>query len=233
MYHYRKPKTIAENVDANHDGIRLPDGQASVKAKVEGNIDHPLVSVTGPEETSHDNHDKRDGGPAVAFVVEQEFGDLTVDGSSVTKSGAPTSTAKKGGEATVTEKGNVAERSTSREGGKTPMKGQPDSGRAIVEVLDRVDTPQLSATVDGDGDVGVGVVVGSRNFVGEPTAFSVLPDAGREDDRPCECPDCCKRKPSRSTSSKSFIFLIKMILYHYNYCCYRCGYFEKTFIFFS
>jgi len=220
-------------VDANHDGIRLPDGQASVKAKVEGNIDHPLVSVTGPEETSHDNHDKRDGGPAVAFVVEQEFGDLTVDGSSVTKSGAPTSTAKKGGEATVTEKENVAERSTSREGGKTPMKGQPDNGRAIVEVLDRVDTPQLSATVDGDGDVGVGVVVGSRNFVGEPTAFSVLPDAGREDDRPCECPDCCKRKPSRSTSSKSFIFLIKMILYHYNYCCYRCGYFEKTFIFFS
>ncbi|XP_060857415.1 LOW QUALITY PROTEIN: uncharacterized protein LOC132934999 [Metopolophium dirhodum] len=197
-----KPKTTTENVDANHDGIRLTDGQAPVKAKIEGNIDHPLVSVTGPEETSHDNHDKREGGPTAAFVIEQEFGDLTVDGSSVTKSGAPTLTAKKGGEATVTEKGNVAERSTSREGGKTPMKGQPDSGRAIVEVLDRVDTPQLSATVDGDGDVGVGVVVGSRNFVGEPTAFSVLPDAGREDDRPCECPDCCKRKPSRSTSKK-------------------------------
>jgi len=194
-------------VDDNPDGIRVTDGQASVEAKVEGNVDHPLVSVTGPEETSHDNHNKRDGDPTTAFVVEQEFGDLTVDGASVSKSGAPTSTAKKGGEATVAAKGNMAERSTSREGGKTPTKGQPDSGRAIVEVLDRVDTPQLSATVDGDGDVGVGVVVGSRNFVGEPTAFSVLPDAGREDDRPCECPNCCKRKPSRSTSSKCFIFL--------------------------
>jgi len=196
-----------ENVDANPDGIRLTDGQASMKAKVEGNVDHPLVSVTGPEETSHDNHDKRDGDPTAAFVVEQEFGDLTVDGPSVTKTGAPTLTTKKGGEATMTAKGNLAERSTSREGGKTPMKGQSDSGRAIVEVLDRVETPQLSATVDGDVEVGVGVVVGSRNFVGEQTAFSVLPDAGREDDRPCECPDCCKRKPSRSTSSKFFIFL--------------------------
>lgn len=190
-------------------GIRLIDGQASVKEKVEGNVDHPLVSVTGPEETTQDNHDKRDVDPTKAFVVEQElFGEVVADGSSVQmKNDASTLKVKKGGEATVkggaatvTKKGNVSERSTSREGGKTPTTGQPNSGRAIVEVLDRVDTPQASATADGD--VGVGVVVGGRNFVGEPTAFSVLPDAGREDDRPCECPDCCKRKPSRSTSSK-------------------------------
>lgn len=211
-------------MDAKEDGIRLMDGQASVKAEVEGNVDHPLVSVTGPEETSHDNHDKRDGGPSTAFVVEQEFGGSTADGPPAMKNGESKLTIKKGGETTVrggeatvkggeatvkggavtvTTKGNLTERSTSREGGKT---GQPNSGRAIVEVLDRVDTPQLSATVDGDGDVGVGVVTGGRNFVGEPTAFSVLPDAGREDDRPCECPDCRKRKPSRSTSSKCFIF---------------------------
>jgi len=187
------------------------DGQSSVKAKVEGNVDHPLVSLTGPEETSHDNHDKRVGGPTTAFVVEREFGGLTADGPSLMKNGESKLASKKGGEATVkgaavTAKGNVTERSTSREGGKTPMTGQPNSGRAIVEVLDRVDTPQLSATVDGDGDVGVGVVVGGRNFVGEPTAFSVLPDAGLQDDGPCECPDCCKRKPSRSTSSKCFTF---------------------------
>lgn len=203
---YRKPNTNEENVNANSDGIRLTDGQTSLKAKVEGNVDHPLVSVTGPEEASHDNLDKKDGGPTTAFVVQQEFGDLPVNGPSVTKSGAPTLAAKKGGEATLTAKGNVAERSTSREEGKTPTKNQPDSGRAIVKVLDRVDTPQLSATVVGDGDVGVGVVGGGRNFIGEQTAFSVLPDAGLEDDRPCECPDCCKRKPSRSTSSECFIF---------------------------
>lgn len=205
---YREPKTIAKNLDANVDGIRLMDGQASVKEKVEGNVDHPLVSVTGPEETTQDNHDKRDVGPTKAFVVEQEFEEVAADGPSVQmKNDASTLKVKKGGEATVkggaaavTKKGNVPERSTSREGGKTPTTDQPNSGRAIVEVLDRVDTPQALATADGD--VGVGVVVGGRNFVGEPTAFSVLPDAGREDDRPCECPDCCKRKPSRSTSSK-------------------------------
>jgi len=191
------------------------DGQISVKAKVEGDhpkVDHPKVSVTGPEETTQDNHEKRDdGGPTTAFVVEEEFGDVAADGLSVMKNGTSTLKVKKSGEATVkgvaatvTKKGTVPERSTSREGGKTPTMGQPNSGRAIVEVLDRVDTPQLSATADGD--VGVGVVGGGRNFVGEPTAFSVLPDAGREDEKPCGCPDCCKRKPSRSTSSKCFIF---------------------------
>lgn len=153
--------------------------------------------------TSHDNHDKRDGGPTTVVVGGRELGGLTNDGPSATKNGAAT----KGGETTVksgvmivTEKESVAKRSTSREGGKTPTTGQINSSRAIVEVLDRVDTPQLSTAVDGV--VGAGVVVGGRNFGGEPTAFSVLPDSGRDDERPCECPDCCRRKPLRSTSSE-------------------------------
>jgi len=220
----RKPKTNAENEDANRDGIRLKDGQAAEKVKVL--FDQQLVSGTGPEVTSHNDHDQRVDGPTTALTtVEPEIGGLTTDGPSsvtksgaatdgpsVTKSGAATSTVTKGGETTVksgaTAKGSVAARSTSREGGKMPTTGQPNSGRAIVEVLDRVDTPQLSTTVDGDGDVGVGVVAGGRNFGSEPTAFSVLPDSGRDDERPCECPNCCRRKPLRSTSSKRFIIYI-------------------------
>ncbi|XP_026818588.1 uncharacterized protein LOC113557326 [Rhopalosiphum maidis] len=198
-----KPKTTAENEDANRDDIRLKDGQAAEKEKVkdgEDVFDQQLVPGTGPEVTSHSDHDKRDDGPTtILTTVEPEIGGLTTDGPSVTKSGATTSTVTKTG---ATTKGSVAARSTSREGGKMPTTGQPNSGRAIVEVLDRVDTPQLSTTVDGDGDVGVGVVVGGRNFGGEPTAFSVLPDSGRDDERPCECPNCCRRKPLRSTSKK-------------------------------
>lgn len=164
-------------------------------------FDHQHVSVTGPEVTSHDNHDKRDDGPTTVVVDGREIGGLTNDGPSATKSVATT----KGGETkvkssatTVTAKESVAKRLTSREGGKTPTTAQINSSRAIVEVLDRVDTPQLSTAVDGDGDGDVG----GRNFGGEPTAFSVLPDSGRDDERPCECPNCCRRKPLRSTSSE-------------------------------
>ncbi|XP_050061622.1 uncharacterized protein LOC114130078 [Aphis gossypii] len=199
-----KPKTTAENEEANRDGIRLKDGQAAGKVKVEDSddvFDHQHVSVTGPEVTSHDNHDKRDDGPTTVVVDGREIGGLTNDGPSATKSVATT----KGGETkvkssatTVTAKESVAKRLTSREGGKTPTTGQINSSRAIVEVLDRVDTPQLSTAVDGDGDGDVG----GRNFGGEPTAFSVLPDSGRDDERPCECPNCCRRKPLRSTSKK-------------------------------
>ncbi|KAE9524030.1 hypothetical protein AGLY_015677 [Aphis glycines] len=197
-----KSKTTAENEEANRDGIRLKDGQAAGKVKVKDSddvFDHQHVSVTGPEVTSHDNYDKRDDGPTTVVVDGREIGGLTNDGPSATKSVATT----KGGETkvknsatTVTAKENEAKRLTSREGGKTSTTGQINSSRAIVEVLDRVDTPQLSTAVDGDGDVG------GRNFGGEPTAFSVLPDSGRDDERPCECPNCCRRKPLRSTSKK-------------------------------
>jgi len=208
MCSYRKPKTTAENEEANCDGIRLKDDQAAGKVKVKDSndvFDHQHVSVTAPGVTSHDNHYKRDDGPTTVVVDGREIGGLTTDGPSATKNGATT----KGGEttvksdaATVTAKESVAKRSTSREGGKTPTTGQINSSRAIVEVLDRVDTPQLSTAVDGDGDVGAGVDVGGRNFGGEPTAFSVLPDSGRNGERPCECPNCCRRKPLRSTSSE-------------------------------
>lgn len=188
----RKPKSTAINID----GIRLTDGQAEMHTKVDDmdDMDHRLLSVTGPEVTSHN---KQDSGPIT--VGEQEFSDSAADGPSVTVTakGSVATVMAKG--SMMTAKGSVAERSTSHKGGKTPTTGQPNGTRAIVEVLDRVDTPQLSATVDGDA--GVGVDVGGRNFVGEPTAFSVLPDAGLADDRPCECPNC-RRKPSRSTSSK-------------------------------
>lgn len=118
-----------------------------------------------------------------------------------------------------TDKVATAARTTCNEsGGKTSTGPSKDgTNRAIVEVLDRVDTPQSSSTfavVDGDRAGGQNVAVGgSRNLgggsrnvanvndVGEVTAFSVLPDEERNDDRPCECPNC-RKKPMRSSSSK-------------------------------
>lgn len=105
----------------------------------------------------------------------------------------------------------TVKRSKSNVDGKT-LTGRSNNCKAIVEVLDRVDTPQLSATsatvVSGTG--------GDRNAdesAGKPTAFSVLPTGGRDDDRACECPNC-RKKPSRTNSSK---FLLANCDYNINF----------------
>jgi len=58
--------------------------------------------------------------------------------------------------------------------------------KAIVEVFDRVNTPELLSSTAAIG--------------GEPTtAFSVLPDS----EKPCECPDCRTKPTKKSSTSKS------------------------------
>lgn len=149
-------------------------------------------------------------GPQPPVATAAAKGDTTIS----TKGGRPPAARAKGGS---TDKG-TAVRSTSNESGGKASTGFSKDGtsKAIVEVLDRVDTPQFlstSAAVVGDGGGGRNVAVGgSRNVGGgsrnvavndesEAIAFSVLPDGERNDDRPCECPDC-RKKPKWSSSSK-------------------------------
>lgn len=97
----------------------------------------------------------------------------------------------------------AVERSTDREGGKTltgQSKKRTTSSRAIVEVLDRVDTPLTSAEI-GDGGAN------GNEVIGDATAFSVLPDAGRDEQRPCKCPECRKKPPRPSMSKRDRIIL--------------------------
>lgn len=108
--------------------------------------------------------------------------------------GATTTVSKRAPADRVTVK-----RSKSYVDGKTLTCRPNNCSRAIVEVLDRVDTPQMSSTsamVDGGGDRNA-----EESAVNRPTAFSIIPTEGRDDDRTCECPNC-RKKPSRSTSSK-------------------------------
>lgn len=89
----------------------------------------------------------------------------------------------------------AAEQLTVREGGKTPTGQLPKKSnvgdRAIVQVLDRVNTPptesQFASAADG------------YNSVASTTAFSVLPDA----ERSCKCPECREKFPRSSLSKPS------------------------------
>ncbi|VVC29519.1 Hypothetical protein CINCED_3A023948 [Cinara cedri] len=88
-------------------------------------------------------------------------------------------------------------RSVSNVDGKTST-GRSINCKAIVEVLDRVNTPQLTPVM-------VGGAAGDRNteeIAGKLTAFSVLPTEGRDDDRTCECPNC-RKKSLQSISKKN------------------------------
>lgn len=93
----------------------------------------------------------------------------------------------------------AAERTTTvREGGKEPT-GQSKklNNRAIVQVLDSVDTPQSHFVSENCDDSG-----GNRPSVVEPTtAFSVLPDVAGDGGQHCNCPSCHENS-SRTSSSK-------------------------------
>lgn len=93
----------------------------------------------------------------------------------------------------------AVKRSKSYVDGKTLTSRPNNCRRAIVEVLDRVDTPQMSSA-SAMVDDGVNRNA-EESAVSRPTAFSIIPTGGRDDDRTCECPNC-RKKPSRSTSSK-------------------------------
>lgn len=100
----------------------------------------------------------------------------------------------------------VVKRSKSNVDNRMSM-DRSNTSKAIVEVLDRVDTPQLSsasATV-GSSDNGDNGNKNTDENAGRPIAFSVLPTGGQDDDKACECPNC-RKKPLQSTSSKCFIY---------------------------
>lgn len=91
---------------------------------------------------------------------------------------------------TCSEDKHDVQRSTSRDGGKTPTGQSKNGNRAIVEVLDRVHTPQPSSNLAAAG-----------GGYADGTAFSVLPDDEKSVERACACPECRKKIP-RSSSSK-------------------------------
>lgn len=158
------------------------------------------------------------GGPLPPAAMVKE------DVITSTKGSRPPAAGEKGGS---TDKVATVRSISNENGGKTSTGPSKDgSNRAIVEVLDRVDTPQFttSAMVNGDGNGGRNIsVVGGRNVrsgsrnaavngVSEAVAFSVLPDGERNDERPCECPEC-RKKPRRSSSSKHCNTWLLLILF--------------------
>lgn len=128
-----------------------------------------------------------------------------IEEKSKTKDQADTLTnIKKKGLSTTKSDKIVLERLTVHENENSASAHQSNnySTKAIVEVLDRVDTPQTSSIK----------VVGGIDNNGEPTAFSVLPNEGRyEDQKQCECFECCKNT-FRTSSSKC-----RQVLYFNNY----------------
>lgn len=172
----RKSKTTAEIAGKN--SVQFVDEKADAFKTVDGgdpSADAAVVPGAAAEQ-----------GQEVASKMDDDRGDTL---KTANKRGPPTT---KSGASNK----NGVEPSTSNEGGKSANFGT----RAIVEVLDRVDTPQpalTSATVD----------------IGETTAFSVLPDEGQHDDEKfCECPSC-QKKPSRSSSSKHYKVMSLCLLY--------------------
>lgn len=81
--------------------------------------------------------------------------------------------------------------------------------KAIVEVFDRVNTPELASAAISD----------------EQTAFSVLPD----NEKVCECPDCRTKPMKKSSTSErfyninffKFFYSIKNLLPRTVHLCYK------------
>lgn len=234
---YRKPKPNAEvatpadggeqiTVDGKDDGRR-----AEVATKVGGDSGRGAASVAGPaavvsaervEGPAAVASAARDSGPTIVAVIPD---DDPAAGNDVEPRPRRTASDDRGGPPTVAAtatrggagagKASVG-RSTSTEGGKSstgPSKtvgGGGGGGRAIVEILDRVDTPPQPSSVTVAADDGGGRIDDDGGG-DEPVAFSVLPNRGQDDaPLPCECPDCVKKPKTKrsSTSKSSFVMYI-------------------------
>lgn len=193
------PNTTAEVVSKNGDSSKCieekTDGDSKTLKKIvdAGNGQRSTSKLAGSAETTRDKIDVSGVSGVTTSQTKEEKSKTKDRGDTLptTKKRNPPTTKCS---TTKTDK-MIAERLPIHEDGN-PALGQSKNcnTRAIVEVLDRVDTPQLAPTsIKVVGDVGSS---------GEPTAFSVLPNEGQYEDKMlCECFEC-RKNSFRSSSSK-------------------------------
>lgn len=162
----REPKTAKVNAD----GRGVPSSVRSDGAKQFDDENSGRIVATRVEEDDRSNRAEETtiDNVEVGVVGKERGGDA---GFTV---GSPPAPSK-----AIAKKADV--------GRSTASTHEAGQNKAIVEVFDRVNTPELlssSAAIGGE----------------QTAAFSVLPDG----EKPCECPDC-RTKPTKkpSTSSKS------------------------------
>lgn len=234
---YRKPKPNAETCAPADEGVQIAgdgkdDGRrAEVLTKVDDDDEDSgrgPASVAAPAAVTSAARDDgpaaHDIGPTIVAVIRDD--DLAAGKHVESQQPRWTATVDDHGGSpvavTTATKGSAAAdktavgRTTSTEGGKSSKTVGGGGGRAIVEILDRVDTPPRppSVAVAGDDEDGGGRIDdGGAGYV--PVAFSVLPNRGRDDAAlPCDCPDCVKKpKTKRSSSSKSPFAALSLVCF--------------------